>query len=180
MRQFPKAPLRLDQPRVVDDLLLYQLARLQASAGRVVVRQCEGGFGITRREWGILALLAARGALGSSELALHAQLDRPRTSRAIMALERKRLVERAPAPGDARQVRVALTPAGERLHAELFPVVSRINRQILDVLEAPEVAQLQDMLVRLRARAEQLSAQEGLPLADRRRGGSARRARRGA
>jgi DNA-binding MarR family transcriptional regulator len=177
MHSSPRPAARLADPQVVDDLLLYQLTRLHAAAGRIVVRYCEGGFGITRREWGILAMLAARGPLGSSDLARHAQLDRPRTSRALTALEGKRLVVRATADGDARQVRVALTPEGERLYRELFPVVARLNRQMLEVLSAPEVAQLDAMLARLHARVGELCQQEDPPHADRRHGGSVRRLR---
>ena len=35
------------QPSELDDLFLYHLARLMSSAGTMVVRLCEGGFGIT-------------------------------------------------------------------------------------------------------------------------------------
>lgn len=168
---------RMTRPQTLDDLLLYGLSRLQASAGGIVVRYCEGRFGITRREWRILAVLAARGEAGSSELARHAELDRPRTSRAISALEAKKLVARTNAAGDARHVSVALTDEGKRLYGELFPVVSGINLQILDVLSQDEVFLLENMLARLRARADALASSTDLPLADRRHGGSQRRLR---
>ena len=41
----------------VDDMLLYRLSHLTGAAGAMVVRLCEGGYGITRREWGVLAHL---------------------------------------------------------------------------------------------------------------------------
>ena len=46
------------QPSELDDLFLYHLARLMSSAGTMVVRLREGGFGITRREWRMIGLLA--------------------------------------------------------------------------------------------------------------------------
>lgn len=168
---------RMTRPQTLDDLLLYGLSRLQASAGGIVVRYCEGRFGITRREWRILAVLAAYGEAGSSELARHAELDRPRTSRAISALEAKKLVARTSRGGDARHVSVALTQEGERLYREIFPVVSGINLQILEVLSRDEVLLLENMLARMRARADELAAREDLPLADRRHGGSQRHLR---
>ncbi len=47
MSQPPSHPWR--QPSELDDLFLYQLACLSRTAGTMVVRLCEGGFGITRR-----------------------------------------------------------------------------------------------------------------------------------
>lgn len=166
---------QLARPEVLDDLLLYRLSRLQAAAGGIVVRYCEGQFGITRREWRILALLAARGPLGSSELADHAHLDRPRTSKAVTGLVAKKLVSRESRAGDARFIRLALTPQGQALYGQLFPLVSRINQDVMAALQPKELAALDGILERLQQRAETMAAQEGLPLADRRHGGSARR-----
>ena len=45
--------------KVFEDLLMYRMYRLTSVAGAMVVRLCEGGFGITCREWRILALLQA-------------------------------------------------------------------------------------------------------------------------
>ncbi|OOG43882.1 MarR family winged helix-turn-helix transcriptional regulator [Polaromonas sp. A23] len=166
---------RLTQPETLDDLLLYRLSRLQAAAGGVVVRYCEGKFGITRREWRILAVLAARGPMGSSALAEQAHLDRPRTSKAVTALAGKKLVSRTSRAGDARHILLTLTPAGVALHSELFPLVSQINGDVLAALTTQETALLGDMLERLQQRANVMAEQSGLPLADRRHGSSARR-----
>ena len=85
--------------RPLDDLLLYRLSRLVGVAGGMVIRLCEGRFGITRREWRLIAVLASRGELGSSQLAEHAQLDRARTSKTTGSLVEKRLVSRVARAG---------------------------------------------------------------------------------
>ena len=55
----PAAPGdRLTHPQAANDLLMYRLNRLLAVAGSLVVRLCEGGYGITRREWGLLLMLS--------------------------------------------------------------------------------------------------------------------------
>ncbi|MEP6791351.1 MAG: MarR family transcriptional regulator [Ramlibacter sp.] len=173
-----RSGMQLARPEVLDDLLLYRLIRLQSAAGGIVLRYCEGQFGITRREWRIVALLAAHGPLGSSELAAHAGLDRSRTSKAVTGLVAKNLVSRESAAGDARYVLLALTPQGAGIHAQLFPVVSAINQEVLAALEPGEMALLDDILARLQQRAERMAAREGLPLADRRHGGSGHRLKR--
>ena len=88
------------QPSELDDLFLYHLARLMSSAGTMVVRLCEGGFGITRREWRMIGLLATKGAMQPSQLAELAQLDRTRTSRTISTLIAKGLLHKQGMAGD--------------------------------------------------------------------------------
>ncbi|WP_082548739.1 MarR family winged helix-turn-helix transcriptional regulator [Variovorax sp. Root473] len=153
--------------RPLDDLLLYRLSRLLAVAGSMVIRLCEGRFGITRREWRLIAVLASRGELGSSQLAEHAQLDRARTSKAVGSLVAKRLVTRTALAGDRRQVRLGLTPTGQALYDELFPLVARINAELMGTLDAGDAARFDDALLRLQAHAETMVAQAVLPKADR-------------
>jgi len=167
--------MTLSQPRDLDDLLNYRLMRLFAVGGAPVVRLCEGRYGIARREWRILALLAAHGPLSPSALADHGDLDRARTSRAIGSLVRKKLAARVAQPGDARRAVVALTESGRRLYDELFPQVARINQQVLAVLDAPLQHALDEALARLTIHAAQLNRELALDVqADRRRGGSRR------
>lgn len=156
--------------RPLDDLLLYRLSRLLSVAGGMVTRLCEGRFGITRREWRLIATLASRGELGSSQLAEHAQLDRARTSKAVSSLVGKQLVSRTQAGSDRRHVALRLTPAGLAVYEALFPLVSQINAQLLAVLGDEREEAFDAMMSELQARAEQLVAQAALPKADRRRG----------
>lgn len=167
---------RLRQPRSLDDLLLYRLARLLAVSGSMVIRLCEGRFGITRREWRVIARLAQeRGQeLLSSELAASIQLDRARTSRAITSLVAKRLLRRQPGTADRRQARLALTEQGQALYEALFPLVCEINRDLLAVVPAADVQRLDRALAAMQQQADRLVERAELPKADRRRGGRAR------
>ena len=54
----PPPPSALADPQLPSDLLLYRLAKLAASSGRLVTRLLERRYGITRREWGVLMWLA--------------------------------------------------------------------------------------------------------------------------
>lgn len=145
-------------PRTLDDMLLYVLWQLQTGAGQVVSRMCEREFGVTRREWRVLAQLAAHEGVPSSVLARHAALDRARTSRALTILAGKGLALRTPRPGDRREVLVHLTAQGRRLHAALLPRVAGINRELLSVLSEQEIKMLDACLQRLHAQAQQMGA----------------------
>lgn len=158
----------------VEDMLLYRLSQLSAAAGGMVVRLCEGGYGITRREWGVLAQLHGQPqGLLPSLLAERMHRDRARTSRALTALQRKGLIERTVLPHDRRSVRVNLTPKGQALYAELMPQVQAINARILEVLEPFQKQALDQAIESLRQQAQRLLDEmaPGLPKADRRRGG---------
>jgi DNA-binding MarR family transcriptional regulator len=163
------SPLR--RAATLDDLLLYRMSRFLSTASTMVIRLCEGRFGITRREWRLVALLAREGSLLSSQLAQRAQLDRARTSRAVTSLVGKKLLRREVGPGDRRQARLALTEEGYALHDALFPLVRDINRALLAPLSAQQVASLETAMGHLQARADTLVAQTPLPKADRRGGG---------
>lgn len=164
----------LRHPSGLDDLLLYKLSRLLAVAGSMVIRLCEGRFGITRREWRVIARLAQEQELLSSELAERIQLDRARTSRAVSSLVAKKLVRRQVDAADRRQAHVALTEKGRALHRALFPLVCEINQSLLAPLAAEDVRRLEEMLEQMQQRATELVGAAELPKADRRRGGRAR------
>jgi DNA-binding MarR family transcriptional regulator len=168
------APLT-EAPRVLDDLLLYRLARLQAEAGGMVVRLCEGRYGITRREWRVILQLVQEDGLQSSELAQRVQLDRARTSRTVTSLVAKKLVQRETRRGDRRRVALALTLAGRQLHSELFPIVAQINLDLLKALEPSAVHALDAGLRALQHQAEAMARQPDQPRANRRGGQAARR-----
>ena len=156
----------------IDDLLLYRLSRFGSLAGAMVVRLCEGGYGITRREWRVLGLMQPSETLTASALAQRVQLDRARTSRVISSLTDKGLLTRSVAPGNRREVRLQLTPAGAALREALMPQVQRINQRILSVLSHAEMVQLDALIQRLQTSAETVSQslQPELPKTQRRLG----------
>lgn len=167
--------MSFENPATCDELLNYRLARLLASSGAPIIRICEGRYGISRREWRLIAMLADHGPLSPSALAEHAHTDRPLVSRAIAGLVEKGLVSRVSTPGDKRRACVELTGAGRDLHGELFPETAKINSLVLSAL-SPEDRQVFDRaLDMLTEAAVQLT--HDYPLtekADRRRGGSRR------
>lgn len=164
----------LAAPQSLDDLLLYRVSRLLSTASMMVIRLCEGGFGITRREWRLIALLAQQDGILSSQLAERAQLDRARTSRALTSLVAKKLVKRSVGPADRRQVRLTLTDSGRSLYRELFPLVSGINRELLSVLTPAQLKAVDAALGALQLQADAMVGRSTLPKADRRRGGRLR------
>lgn len=156
----------------IEDLLLYRLSRLSAVAGAMVVRLCEGGYGITRREWAVVAQLYENGSLPPSVLAERMHRDRARTSRTLTALAHKQLLLRTIPAHDRRSALVSLTPNGRQLYEALMPQIQAINSQILNALPNVEVASFDAALDLLQARAQSLMTElsPDLPRANRRQG----------
>jgi DNA-binding MarR family transcriptional regulator len=173
----PLAGSRLTHPQGLDDLLLYRLYRLLAVAGEPVTRLCEGVHGITRREWRLLALLGQHGAMGSSQLAERALLDRARTSKAVTSLVTKGLLSRQTGPADRRQVLLSLTARGQSVHDAMLPQVQAINQQLLQRLPPEAVLQLDQALAQLQQQADTSDLAHSLPRIGRQRGKTGQRAR---
>ncbi len=168
-------PLR--QPRRIDDLMNFRLYMLQAASGAPIVRLLEGRHGITRREWRLVALLADRGPLSPSDLALQGQLDRARTSRSISALVDKGLVLRAPLASDPRRARVSLSAAGQQLYDQVFPLIAGINAQLVSALDDATLEVLDRALQLLKDKAQALNLALATDVKARRQQGGSRRVR---
>lgn len=149
-------PSRMRQLETLVDMPLYQFSRLLAEAGSLVVRLCEGRFGITRREWRLLSYLAAHPGIPPSDLARLAGLDKAQSSRGVTSLMNKHLVARISDPTDRRRASLQLTERGLAVHDELLPLVRDINRELLAELSDTEVDALDRLLNCLQTRAEEL------------------------
>lgn len=148
---------RLSDPRQVTDLLNYQLFVILGLSSAPMVQMCERKFGITRHEWGFVGLLAALGPLAPSALALHAGMDRSRTSKALIPLIAKDLVQRTPVNGDRRRAVVSLTASGQRLHQRLFADACKIHKHMLRGFSPKELAGLAEWLERIHSNSRGLS-----------------------
>jgi len=165
--------MSIAMPSAVDELLNYRLNVLLAQSGALTTRWCEGRFGITRREWRIIALLAVDGPVSMGRLSERASLAPDRISRLFSSLQEKQLVGRVPDPQDRRRALVSLTPRGRSLYDELFPISVGIHQSVLSELTLSEMQTLDSLLSRLTERARHLNHQTTLaPKASRRCGGS--------
>jgi DNA-binding MarR family transcriptional regulator len=172
---FPDAAA-LRAPRSLNDLLLYRLARAMRSGNGMATRLVEGGFGITRREWGMIATLAQEGEMTASTLATHLHLDRVRTSRGLRSLVEKKLVVRRQDAQDRREVHVRLSASGQQLFGRLFPRIAGLNTELLEGIKPADLDVFLRCLQHLEQRGEQLLVQ-GVVMekADRRSGGTRHR-----
>lgn len=155
------------------DMFMYQLYQAWSQANPVFVRLCEGRFGITRREWRVLACSVEGGSLTSTELAAAAQLDLVRTSRTLGVLCDKGWLLRVPHPDDRRVVRVEPTEAGRACYRDMLPEVRKLNQLLTQDLTQEEIQLMRGLLGKV-ARRGLIMAHENIvqEKANRREGGT--------
>lgn len=169
-------PDRLADPRQMRDFLPYRLVQLVSVAGAPVTRWCEGQFGISRRHWRVISALAEDGAQLSSQLAVHLELDRARTSRALGEMQAMQLITRSTMPGNARHVLVSLTLRGQEIFDALRPILRQHHANLLATFSADQVRTFDLMLATLLQQSIAINeSYQDLPKANRRAGLGGRR-----
>ncbi|SAI49989.1 MarR family transcriptional regulator [Bordetella ansorpii] len=161
----------------LDDMLMYRLYQAWFQSSPVFVRLCEGRFGITRREWRVLACAVEHGPMTSADLAATAKLDLARTSRTLGVLCEKGWLRRVQEGDDRRVVQVEATDGGHDCYDALMPEVQRLNDLLTQDLTADEVAQLRTLLARVEQRGLAMSQQNLVSEKASRRSGGTRRVR---
>jgi MarR family transcriptional regulator, transcriptional regulator for hemolysin len=128
----------------------FQLAQVQKTVGRAFNEAlAEAGGSVP--VWLVL-LSIAQGPPGSQlDLAHAVGIEGPTLTRHLDGLEEAGLVVRRRDPDDRRAVRVELTEAGRRLHAELLQAAVAFNGRLTTGFEASELDQLRALLDRLAA-----------------------------
>ena len=161
----------------LSDMLMYRLYQAWSQSNPVFVRLCEGRYGITRREWRLLACAVEGGIMTSAELAAAAKLDLARTSRTLGTLCEKGWLRRLHDSADRRVVRVEATERGQERYLALLPEVARLNDMLVQDLSATEVEQLRGFLARIEQRGRRMAEDKIVSDKASRRAGGTRRAR---
>ena len=113
--------------------------------------------GLKIAEWRVLAVLAEADGLTPGELGQRTEMDKMTVSRATAALGERGLVRREGRGDDRRSHRLALTPAGTALHAEVAPLALAMEAQLLDGMGVAELAALRATLARLKTATARLT-----------------------
>ncbi|WP_323762734.1 MarR family winged helix-turn-helix transcriptional regulator [Maricaulis sp.] len=138
------------------DYLPYRLAVTSNQVSRVVAHAYQARFGLTVWEWRVIALLGEKEPMTAQALSDIAAMDKVSVSRAVKALVGRGLVVRAERAADRRSRDLRLTDTGRTLYRDITPVALGAEADVLDGLDAAEVASLVRLLETVRGRAEEL------------------------
>jgi len=154
VRAHPKAgPTGL----VLDAYLPYRLSVASNAVSGLIARAYEDRFGLTIPQWRVICVLAEDGALAPTAIVLRTGMDKVTVSRAAQGLLRRRLVERTEHHADGRSHVLALSDAGDSLHAEVAPLALAYEAALIAGLAPDEVSLLKRLLGRLQTAANALA-----------------------
>jgi DNA-binding MarR family transcriptional regulator len=114
---------------------LGRLGRERARAGEVTPQQAD-----------TLALIAERGALSTSSLAIMLGIDPSTASRNLAGLERAGFITRKKGQDDGRQTDVRLTPRGKRAADSVSTDLQEAFTELMEKLPRPERQRITDAL----------------------------------
>lgn len=114
-------------------------------------RAIETEFGLTRPEIVILLALHFRDGITASEFCEFSGHLKAGVSRAVIALERKKLIRRRTDAADNRRQRLFLTDAGRTLYERYIPALRAREQAMLACLSSSERRQFDRLLNKLAA-----------------------------
>ena len=117
-------------------------------------------FGLRVPEWRALAALHARHKCTTSELAELSSIDRTTLTRTVDRMEEAGWLARLSDGEDMRITRLALTAAGERLFARVWPAVAELNDAALAGLSPAAQERLRAMLEQMKSNLDEEPAAE--------------------
>ena len=117
----------------------FRLNRLAAEVSAALSSEYRERYGLDIPEWRVLATLGFRDDACSAQYISHCTRTHKSTiSRAVTALQQRRLVERFENTDDRREFCLRLTRKGRALYEELIPRLERREQQILSCFSARE------------------------------------------
>jgi len=131
------------------DFLPYLLNRAAEESSLGFQAHYRERYGMLRTEWRVLFHLGRYGELTARELCARARLHKTEVSRAVAALERKRLLVRGTCPEDRRREPLVLTRAGAKVHRELSEEARGYDAALAACFDAGELRVLRRCLKRL-------------------------------
>ena len=143
----------------LEAFLPYRLSVVTNRASRLFARRYSEAFGLSIPEWRVLAVVGRFGGLSATEVVERTAMDKVKVSRAVRGLLDRALLARQEDPADRRVQRLAMTPAGRRLHAAIVPEARALEADLLAPLSTTDRAALHALLGRLDARLTELGAE---------------------
>jgi len=152
-----KAPKSARSLLELERFLPYRLNVVAESVSRALSQLYAERYGIGVPEWRVIATLGEYERMTARDIGTHSRMHKTKVSRAVAALEKKELIERAPNEDDMREAFLALTARGLRVYQDLAPRALAFERALDKSLGNGERAHLDAILRRLEQRAQELA-----------------------
>ena len=153
---------RSGDPRLLRGLLSHRVLVLSNTLARAAARYYPRHFGVRLPEWRVIDALHAGRGISANQISQWLLTDKAWVGRSVERLIAAGYVRRRPDPKHGRRQLLALTAKGERAYAAIAVAARRRHDNALKVLTAGEREQLERILTKLQARAEEMLGKPGL------------------
>ncbi len=144
------------KPPRLAEFMPYRLSVASNAVSDLIAREYQSRFGLKIPEWRIMAVLGDVGSATQRELVDATRMDKVAVSRAVKALVARSLIKRKANSADGRSQYLHLTATGSELYDAIMPHALDMERALLSVLSADELAALGNLLDKLMARADDI------------------------
>lgn len=148
---------------VLERFLPYRLNVLASIVSNALARIYAERFQLTIPQWRVLATLGEFEIRTARDIARHAVMHKSTVSRAVSALEARRLVSREANLDDMREELIRLTPAGREIYDALVPEALAFAERVMGTLAPEERTQFFRMVEALDAHARALGGEPEEP-----------------
>lgn len=149
----------VDPPALrLEDFLPYLLNVAASLISQALSRIYADRYRIGVPEWRVLVTLGQYGVMTSTQIGLHSHMHKTKVSRAVAALEKRRLLSRRANPADMRESLLSLTPTGRAVYEDLVPDAVDFARRLTAAIDPADRAAFDRALRRLIERSSALVA----------------------
>jgi DNA-binding MarR family transcriptional regulator len=110
-------------------------------------------FGLSPPEWRVLATLGEFWQMSAKEVGQHSRMHKTRVSRAVLSLEKRRLLTRSPSVADRREEILSLSTTGREIYEAVAPMAIRYQQHLLSGLSDADQAKFDHLIRHLMERA---------------------------
>jgi DNA-binding MarR family transcriptional regulator len=147
------APLKLEE------FLPYQLNVMASLVSQALSRIYADRYDIDVPQWRILVTLGQYETMTAKAIGAHSHMHKTKVSRAVVALEQRKLVVRRENRADRREAFLSLTPAGRAIYHDLAPGALDFARRLFETVDPADRAAFERAVARLTERSRTLTAE---------------------
>jgi DNA-binding MarR family transcriptional regulator len=142
-------------PLKLDEFLPHQLNVLSSLVSQALTR-VYAQYGIGIPEWRVLLSLGQYGVMTGKAIGARTHMHKTKVSRAVAALERRKLLPRRVNRSDLREAFLSLTPAGRAAYEELAPRAREFTQRLSEAVAPADRAAFDRAVKKLTDRSAQL------------------------
>src|ERR1700722_6637045 len=146
------APLKLEE------FLPYQLNVVASLVSQALSRIYADRYDIDVPQWRILVTLGQYETMTAKAIGAHSHMHKTKVSRAVVALEQRKLVVRRENRADRREAFLSLTPAGRAIYHDLAPGALDFARRLFETVDPADRAAFRRGVTRLTEQSRLLTA----------------------